>query len=74
MYRLKQTVPEFTVVDGEYTGHGYKRGRVYNEVPPEHRDRFEAMGETPQEPPPPEPEIDPEPEIEHNTKRRIRHG
>jgi hypothetical protein len=42
-YRLKPGVPEFDVVDGEYKGRKFRRGKVYTEIPPEEKHRFEPV-------------------------------
>jgi hypothetical protein len=43
MYRLKNTSPAFEVVDGPFARKKYLAGNFYAEIPPEHKDRFEAV-------------------------------
>lgn len=41
MYRLKKGVAEFDVVDGPFAGRGYRRGRLYERIPPGEAHKFE---------------------------------
>lgn len=43
MYRLKTTSAAFEVVDGPCAGRKYLHGKTYAEVPPQERDKFEAV-------------------------------
>lgn len=42
-YRLKQNVPDFEVVDGKFAGRKFRAGENYSEIPPEEKDKFEAV-------------------------------
>ncbi len=43
MYRLKDTVPEFEVVDGPLAGRIFRHGETYTEIPPQEKTRFEKV-------------------------------
>lgn len=47
MYRLKNGVESFTVVDGKFAGRTYERGQAYAEIPPQEKGRFEEIREAP---------------------------
>ena len=42
-YRLKKGVENFQVVDGPFAGRKFVRGKIYNEVPPEEKGKFEKI-------------------------------
>ncbi len=48
MYRLKKTSAAFELVDGPLVGRKYLHGKLYAEIPPEHRGRFEAIETRPE--------------------------
>jgi hypothetical protein len=48
MYRLKKTSAAFELVDGLLAGRKYLHGKLYAEIPPEHRGRFEAIETRPE--------------------------
>lgn len=41
MYRLKKNVADFTVVDGPFAGRTFRAGKVYAEIPPQEKHKFE---------------------------------
>lgn len=43
MYKLKNNVPDFTVVDGPFEGRSYKAGETYSEIPPQEKHKFESV-------------------------------
>jgi hypothetical protein len=43
MYRLKNTSAAFEVVDGPFARRKYLHGKLYAEIPPEHKGRFDAV-------------------------------
>jgi hypothetical protein len=42
-YRLKDNAPAFQAVDGPLAGRTFEHGRVYTEIPPGERKRFETV-------------------------------
>lgn len=51
-YRLKPGQESFQVVDGPYAGKTFERGKVYTDIPPEEKSRFEKMPVETQKPAP----------------------
>jgi hypothetical protein len=47
-YKLKQTAPEFDMVDGPLAGKQYRRGQVYEIIPQQYAGRFEKVKAEPQ--------------------------
>jgi len=45
MYRLKQNVAEFEVVDGPLAGRCFQRGKLYDEIPSGDAGKFETVKE-----------------------------
>jgi hypothetical protein len=45
-FRLKRNVPDIEVVDGPFARRKFSAGETYTEIPPELRDRFEAVEST----------------------------
>ena len=43
MYKLKPGIESFEVVDGAFAGKRFLRGKVYEKIPPEEKDRFEQV-------------------------------
>ncbi len=43
MYRLKNNVPDFVVVDGKFAGRKFKSGEVYETIPEEEKNKFEVI-------------------------------
>ena len=43
MFQLKKGKEGFTVVEGPFAGRSYERGRLYNEIPPQHAGKFEDV-------------------------------
>lgn len=44
-YKLKKGVESFEVVDGPYAGRKYVRGKVYTDIPPEEKKKFDTIKE-----------------------------
>jgi hypothetical protein len=42
-YKIKKDVENFDVVDGAFAGRKFVCGRVYGEVPPEEKDKFDEI-------------------------------
>ena len=42
-YKLKKGIENFQVVDGAFAGRKFVRGKVYGEVPPEEKRKFEEI-------------------------------
>lgn len=42
-YKLKKGIENFDVVDGAFAGRKFVRGKVYGEVPPEEKGKFEKI-------------------------------
>jgi len=42
-YKLKKGIENFQVVDGAFAGRKFVRGKVYGEVPPEEKKKFEEI-------------------------------
>ena len=42
-YKLKQGIENFQVVDGAFAGRKFVRGKVYGEVPPEEKKKFDEI-------------------------------
>lgn len=42
-YKLKVNAPEFDCVDGPFAGKKYRHGKVYPDVPPGDKGRFESV-------------------------------
>jgi hypothetical protein len=42
-YKLKKGIENFDVVDGAFAGRKFVRGKVYGEVPPEEKKKFEEI-------------------------------
>lgn len=51
MYRLKKGVENFQVVDGEFAGRKFEKGKSYKEeqVPPQEKKKFEKVPATKKE-------------------------
>lgn len=45
-FRLKRNVPDIEIVDGPFARRKFMAGETYTEIPPELRDRFEAVEPT----------------------------
>jgi len=43
MYQLKKGQESFDMVDGEFAGRKYRKGKVYDAVPPNEKHKFEAV-------------------------------
>ena len=43
MYQLKKGQESFDVVDGEFAGRKYVKGKVYDAVPPNEKHKFEKI-------------------------------
>ena len=43
MYRLKKNVADFVVVDGPFARRTYRAGKVYAEIPPQEKHKFEDV-------------------------------
>lgn len=43
MYELKKNQPEFEQISGPLKGRKFVRGKQYEDIPPEHKDRFEKV-------------------------------
>ena len=53
MYKLKKGQPGFEVVDGPMKGKKFEPGKVYKDIPPQERHRFEEVKkEKPKKAPP----------------------
>ena len=42
-YKLKKGIENFQVVDGAFAGRKFVRGKVYGEVPPEEKKKFDEI-------------------------------
>ena len=42
-YKLKKGIENFDVVDGAFAGRKFVRGKVYGEVPPEEKKKFDEI-------------------------------
>ena len=42
-YKLRKGIENFQVVDGAFAGRKFVRGKVYGEVPPEEKRKFEKL-------------------------------
>jgi len=42
-YKLKPGVESFDVVDGEFAGKKYRKGKVYDKIPPIEKNKFEEV-------------------------------
>ena len=46
-YQLKKGVESFEVVDGPYAGRKYMRGKIYTDIPPQEKRKFEEVKKPP---------------------------
>ena len=44
-YRLKKNQESFTTMSGEYAGRTFRRGEVYENIPPGAQRKFEELGD-----------------------------
>ena len=44
MYQLKTGQESFEVVDGEFAGRKYIKGKVYDKIPPNEKKKFKTVG------------------------------
>jgi hypothetical protein len=44
-FKLKKGVESFEVVDGPYAGRKFVRGKVYTDIPPEEKKKFDQIKE-----------------------------
>jgi hypothetical protein len=46
-YKLKAGIQDFTVIDGPMSGKSFKRGIVYEEIPPQEAGKFNVIPDAP---------------------------
>jgi hypothetical protein len=54
-FKLKDTAPNFEMVDGPFEGRRFRQGETYDEIPAEYKDRFEKVKSSPETQVKPEP-------------------
>jgi hypothetical protein len=45
MFKLKEAIQGFTVIDGPMAGKSFKQGIIYPEIPPQEKAKFEKVAE-----------------------------
>jgi len=50
MYKIKETSPDFRVVDGPYAGRLYASGQLYEDIPPQEAHRFDQVPDAAEQP------------------------